>query len=56
MHPVRGGAGGEGKEVALHPCSPVSVSMVIPMSWRGREWKWVRGGRERPLSSPLWLA
>lgn len=30
MHPVRGGAGGEGKEVALHPCSPVSVSMVSP--------------------------
>lgn len=31
-----GGEGRKGTEVALHPCSTVSVSMVCPPCWQGR--------------------
>lgn len=40
MHSAKGGVGGEGrkgKEVALYPCSTVSVSMVSPRAGREGE-------------------
>ena len=40
------GEGRKGTEVALHPCSMVSVSMVCPPCWQGRG---VRSGKVRTV-------
>lgn len=53
MHSAKGGR--RGKEVALHPCFMVSVSMESPCPGREGEWEQAAQGRHSELDRDAWV-